>query len=161
MVDGSKNMVKILFVLGLIIGTGGWFLSPARSASVKTYVGSTACAECHEEEYRQFEKYSKKAQSYESVKTMEKGLTRAEFQSCFECHATGYGKPSGFVSEEQTPALKNAGCEVCHGPGSVHIDTEDSSDIRGELSTEDCETCHCAERVEAFDYKPLVYGGAH
>ena len=77
------------------------------------------------------------------------------------CHTTGYGSPGGFVSLKETPHLKDAGCEVCHGPGSVHCKTEDSADINGKLSIADCERCHSAERVAAFKFKPLIYGGAH
>jgi hypothetical protein len=78
-----------------------------------------------------------------------------------ECHTTGYGKPGGFRSEHDTPDLRNAGCEVCHGPGSLHCETEDPGDIMGSLTADECEECHRTDRVEAFDYKPLIYGGAH
>lgn len=109
MAENWKIVGKVLLILCLAFGIGGWCLSPARSSPVKTYVGSASCAECHEEEYQKFEKYSKKARSFESVNKMQKGLTREEVQTCFECHTTGYGKSGGFVSEEQTPQLKNAG----------------------------------------------------
>ena len=125
------------------------------------YVGSKACSECHGEEYGNFVKYAKKNRSYESIRVMQKGLTPQEIQKCYECHTTGYGKPGGFRSEKETPDLKNAGCEVCHGPGSAHVESEDAEDIRGSLTVKDCESCHSSERVETFNYKPLVYGGAH
>jgi len=80
---------------------------------------------------------------------------------CFECHTTGYKEPGGFRSEHETPHLKNAGCEVCHGPGSLHVETGEPKDIKGSLTAEDCDVCHSSERVEAFDYKPLIHGGAH
>ncbi|MDY6949893.1 MAG: cytochrome c family protein [Thermodesulfobacteriota bacterium] len=125
------------------------------------YVGSKACEDCHEVEYGNFVKYAKKAHSYESILTMKKGLTEDEFRKCFECHTTGFGKPAGFRSQQETPHLKDAGCEVCHGPGDVHVESGDPEDIKGSLTAKDCESCHNAERVAAFDYKPLVYGGAH
>jgi len=90
-----------------------------------------------------------------------KELTEEEIKGCYYCHTTGYGKQGGFVSPEKTPHLKNAGCEVCHGPGDVHIKTTDASHIKGTLTTEDCEACHISERVRAFRYKPLIHGGAH
>lgn len=127
----------------------------------KTYVGSKTCSECHEKEYRNFEAYAKKSDSFGSVINMKKGLTEEEIKECFECHTTGYGEPGGFTSEKETPHLKNAGCEVCHGPGSVHCETGEYEDIKARLTQKDCETCHNAERVNAFNYKPLVYGGAH
>ena len=130
-------------------------------AEDKTYVGSETCRDCHQEEYDRFMAYSKKAGSFASIKKMEKKLTPEEFQRCFECHTTGYGKGGGFVSESLTPALKDTGCESCHGPGSLHVDTEDPEDIKGDLTMEDCTVCHDEERVKAFDFKPLLFGGAH
>lgn len=125
------------------------------------YVGSAACKACHEEEYNNFVRYSRKAHSFESVLRLRRGLNEAELRNCYRCHTTGYGKPGGFVSPEKTPQLKNAGCEVCHGPGSKHVETQDPADIKGDLSMDDCTGCHNAERVRAFKFRPLIYGGAH
>jgi mono/diheme cytochrome c family protein len=126
------------------------------------YVGSEACADCHESEYENYKKFSKKAKSGHSVKVMANDLTKAELEECFVCHATGFGKPGGFVSFEATPELADAGCEVCHGPGYDHVESGgDSELIQGKLQVSDCEHCHNPERVAAFDFKPLLYGGAH
>ncbi len=134
----------------------------ASYAEEKVYVGSDTCRECHEKEYERFSRHAKKARSFESIKVMKSKLTEKEYRSCFECHTTGYGKPGGFVSEEKTPALKNAGCEVCHGPGSLHVDYGgDPADIKRDLSVEGCTRCHNKERVDAFNFKPLLFGGAH
>jgi len=151
----AKGLVYLMFLI--LVCTPVWATDPKS----KTYVGSDACVECNEAEYENFKTFAKKAHSYESIKAMKKGLTETEFRKCFECHTTGYKKPGGFVSEEKTPHLKDAGCEVCHGPGSLHAETGEPEDIKGDLTAKDCEVCHSAERVAAFDYKPLVYGGAH
>ena len=162
MVNSNGKKVMALFILFLAMSMlWGWQGSLAETENQKSYVGSKACKDCHENEYRNFITYAKKAHSYASIKKMKKGLTDTEFQNCFECHTTGYGKPGGFRSEQETPNLKDAGCEVCHGPGSLHCETEDSEDIKGSLTTKDCEFCHNPERVETFNFKPLVYGGAH
>ena len=130
-------------------------------AEQKTYVGSQACRDCHETEYSNYTRHSKKSKSFQSIKKMEKKLTPEEYRSCFECHTTGYGQPGGFTSEQETPLLKDAGCEVCHGPGSDHVDSEDPDDIIRTTTMEECMTCHNQSRVEAFDFKPLLFGGAH
>lgn len=130
-------------------------------AQEKLYVGSQACKDCHEKEYANFVKYAKKAHSFSSIKKMKKKLTPEEYQACFECHTTGYGQTGGFVSEEKTPELKDAGCEVCHGPGSLHVESEDPELINSELSMEDCNACHNQDRIDTFDFKPLLFGGAH
>ncbi|NVM22081.1 MAG: cytochrome C [Desulfobacterales bacterium] len=148
----------------MLVATGFlWdgFERPVLAGPKKAYVGTDACKDCHEAEYENFRTYAKKSHSYESIKVMRKGLTDAEFRKCFECHTTGFGKLGGFRSEQQTPHLKDAGCEVCHGPGSVHVRSENPKDIKGGLTAKDCETCHNPERVDAFNYRPLIYGGAH
>jgi mono/diheme cytochrome c family protein len=132
------------------------------SARSERYVGSKVCAECHETEYSNYSKFSKKASSAQSVQTMASDLTSEELKECYACHTTGYGKPGGFVSYEQTPQMGNAGCEVCHGPGYDHADSGgDPELIKGKLDMNDCETCHNAARVASFNFKPLLYGGAH
>ncbi|MEA1967857.1 MAG: cytochrome c family protein [Thermodesulfobacteriota bacterium] len=131
------------------------------TAEEKSYIGSKACEECHAVEYAKFIEFAKKAASFESIRVMKSKLTDKEYRSCFECHTTGYGKPGGFVSEEKTPQLKNAGCEVCHGPGSLHAESGDPEDIIYDLSIDDCTACHNSDRVDAFDFKPLLFGGAH
>ena len=127
------------------------------------YAGSKACKECHEEAYANFSKYAKKAHSFEAIKKMRDHLSQDEIKSCYACHTTGYGEPGGFTNEHDTPQLANAGCEVCHGPGSRHIESEDSDDIigTGRLSKERCEKCHSKDRIKAFNFKPLLHGGAH
>jgi hypothetical protein len=125
------------------------------------YVGSAACRECHPEEYENFMTYAKKSTSFQSVEKQMRHLTPEEIKQCYPCHTTGYGEPGGFVSLEETPHLKNAGCEVCHGPGAEHVRTGAPGAIIGNMSKKDCEVCHISERVKAFKYKPLIHGGAH
>ena len=130
-------------------------------AQEKSYVGMDACMDCHQEQYDNFMTYSKKAHSFMNIKKMEKKVTPQEYTSCFQCHTTGYGSTGGFISESQTPDLKNPGCEVCHGPGSLHIESEDPDDIITEISMEDCLVCHNKDRIAAFEFKPLLFSGAH
>lgn len=125
------------------------------------YTGPAACKRCHEKEYASFMAYSKKSRSFESIEKLRKGLTAEEITKCYRCHTTGYGKPGGFVSPQKTPHLKNAGCEVCHGPGALHVRTQNPRDLKAHPTMQDCEVCHTSERVRAFRYKPLIHGGAH
>lgn len=130
-------------------------------AGEKRFVGSQTCSSCHAEQYERFSKFARKAHSYDSVRIMEKNLTDAELRKCYECHTTGYGRPGGFVSEQETPQMKNNGCEVCHGPGSAHAESLDPADITGRVDLETCSRCHNSERVAAFKFKPMLYAGAH
>ncbi len=147
-----------------------FFLSCAMSISASfarakggapIYVGSDMCKGCHESEYENFMTYAKKSTSFKSIERVRKSLTEEEIKGCYFCHTTGYGKPGGFISLEKTPHLKNAGCEVCHGPGELHVKTGNLQHIKRKMTVEDCESCHTSERVKAFRYKPLIHGGAH
>jgi len=133
----------------------------AQTKSTPSYVGSDPCRGCHEQEYNSFIKYAKKSKSFNSIERVKKGLTEEEIKGCYVCHTTGYGRPGGFISIEKTPHLKNAGCEVCHGPGGFHVKTMNRKDIKRKMTLKDCEVCHTSERVRAFNYKPLIHGGAH
>ena len=136
-------------------------VTAAEAEKIPKYVGSTMCEDCHKNEYVNFMTYARKSTSFRSIQRLRKELTPEQIRGCYYCHTTGFGKPGGFVSEEETPHLKNAGCEVCHGPGEFHVETGDPEDIRGQLTLKDCESCHISERVKAFRYKPLIHGGAH
>ncbi|MHB8909511.1 MAG: multiheme c-type cytochrome [Syntrophales bacterium] len=127
----------------------------------KSYVGAEACKGCHEKEHTSFATHSKMSNSFHSISRMKRGLTGEEMKKCYECHTTGYGKPGGFRSEAETPGLKNLGCEACHGPGSSHASSGNPKEIKTHLEIKDCEMCHARDRVAAFNYKPLLFGGAH
>lgn len=154
------------FVFWIFSIAGFLVLLPSLDSPIKAaddeYVGTEECAYCHEEEAENYLAFSKKAHSSKSVKIMAPDLTEEELKECFQCHTTGYGKPGGFINFDETPEMADAGCEVCHGPGSAHVESGgDPELIRGKLDIKDCETCHNSERVENFDFKPMLYGGAH
>lgn len=160
-IAGNAGFVVTCFICCAFLQVAPIHRCASQTDTNSTYVGSEACLSCHEAEYESYQSRSKKAHSYDSIKKMQPHLTEAEFQQCFECHTTGYGKPGGFNSEHESPNLRNAGCEVCHGPGSRHVDTGEAEDIQGKITAATCEICHNQERVEAFNYTPLVYGGGH
>ena len=154
----KNKIIAILFILSFLFAHSA---IAQNNIQIKLYVGSDKCKKCHEKEYESFIKYAKKSRSYESIERLKKGLTPEEIKGCYACHTTGYGKPGGFVSIEKTPHLKHAGCEVCHGPGSIHVKTMNPEYIKRKMTMKDCEECHISERVRAFRYKPLIHGGAH
>jgi len=91
---------------------------------------------------------------------MKPKLKQAELEKCYECHTTGY-KEGGFKSIESTPELSQVGCESCHGPGSLHAESQDPQDIVAKPSKETCTKCHNSERIQDFKFKPLIFSGAH
>jgi hypothetical protein len=126
------------------------------------FVGVETCGECHQREVETFRAHSKKATSSKSIKIMASDLTPQELEGCFGCHTTGFGKPGGFRSFQETPAMTDLGCESCHGPGAAHAESGgDPGLIKGNLEIMDCESCHTQERTRSFNFKPLLFGGAH
>lgn len=156
---GSARIASLL--AALILAPLVLAEAPRLLAQNSTYVGSEACGQCHPEEYERYSTHSKKARSSAHVAQMASDLKPSELARCFECHATGYGRPGGFVSFEATPHLANAGCEVCHDAGSLHAESGDPSLIKGKPTLKDCESCHNEARVASFGYKPLIHAGAH
>jgi hypothetical protein len=147
----------ILFACSLLLPA---HTTQAQGAS-KTYVGAEICKGCHEKEHTSFASHSKMSSSFKAIESRKKGLTGEEIKKCYECHTTGYGKEGGFKSEAETPDLKNLGCESCHGPGSSHASSSNPKEIKRHLDTKDCDVCHDTNRVAAFNYKPVLFGGAH
>jgi hypothetical protein len=159
----KKKAILFSVLAGVLLSAGAMVLpGPVQAAS--TYVGTATCAGCHDKEYTNFSKYAKKAHSDRSIKIMAKKLSPEELKECYACHTTGYGQPGGFVSFEKTPDLAHAGCEVCHGPGSAHVDAAGKKDLikgKGRMNVKECEKCHNSERVSNFRFKPMLFGGAH
>lgn len=92
-----------------------------------TFVGSEKCGSCHKRSYRKWleSKHSKAT----AMVIKEKHVFDPE---CITCHSTGWRQQevlpwkSGFQNIEKTPQLVGNGCENCHGPGSLHVEAEES-----------------------------------
>ncbi|HYQ04199.1 MAG TPA: multiheme c-type cytochrome [Polyangiaceae bacterium] len=87
------------------------------------YVGVEVCTTCHKSE-REFWNRTQHSAAYATLSSAHK-----EFNlDCVSCHVTGYDKPGG-STVVHVEKLSNVQCEVCHGPGSRHVETplEDKS----------------------------------
>ena len=81
------------------------------------YVGVEVCSTCHKSE-RDFWNLTQHSAAYATLSSAHK-----EFNlDCVSCHVTGYDKPGG-STVVHVEKLSNVQCEVCHGPGSRHVDT--------------------------------------
>jgi hypothetical protein len=113
------------------------------------YVGSAACASCHEAAHRWWTR-TPHGNAYATLVERHK-----EFNlDCVGCHVTGYGKPGG-ATVTHVEALKNVGCESCHGPGSVHVETggESTEHLRTAVPERVCVGCHNEEHSDLFVYE--------
>jgi len=89
------------------------------------YVGSKNCRSCHTKEHKMW----RKTKHYKTFGQLEGDEQKDP--DCLKCHATGYGKPGGFVSIDKTPELASTGCESCHGPGGAHAEAAKDAPEKG------------------------------
>lgn len=154
--------MRVFYFAAIISAVIGWaFAVPGHAGEKNFFVGAKACESCHPEQYGSFMVNSRKAHSWQSVEKMSSKLTEAEIKECYACHTTGYGQPGGFISYSRTPELANVSCEACHGPGGLHVVSCDTADIRRTPVVKSCSDCHNAQRVENFNFKPMLYHGGH
>lgn len=123
-------MNKIFAVLLSIIFIMTFFVVNSSYANGAEYIGIKKCKACHFKQYKSWAKTSM-ATSFDSLKPGVKAEAKKKAgidpdkdytndANCLECHTTGYGKPGGFTSIEETPKLANVQCESCHGPGGMY-----------------------------------------
>ncbi len=95
------------------------------------FIGAKKCKICHLKQFKAWEKTSM-SDSFENLKAGSKAEEKKKAgldpskdytadPNCLKCHTTGYGKPGGFTSIEETPKLTGVQCEGCHGPGGEYV----------------------------------------
>jgi hypothetical protein len=91
------------------------------------FAGSEACAACHAKAWEVFEKTP---HAHATDTLMKLDPPRHFDPECLSCHVTGWNPQeyfpyaSGYLSVDATPAMKQNGCENCHGPGAAHAAAE-------------------------------------
>ena len=151
------------------LGWEGLGLRPAPHPDGK-FVGSKACATCHEKEYAI---WKDTPHSHATDTLLHVKPPRQFDPECISCHATGWEPQkffpyeSGYDSLESTPGLAGSGCENCHGPGSAHVKAEKGSDkslqkrlrealqataTSKEAQRDSCQRCHDIDNSPKFDF---------
>ncbi len=85
-----------------------------------SYVGSDACAECHNVAPQQTHSGWMDTAHATAFDTLKK-IGQDKNSSCLPCHTVGYNA-GGYVDIGTTPHLTGVQCENCHGPGGAHVD---------------------------------------
>ncbi|MFH1573291.1 MAG: multiheme c-type cytochrome, partial [Acidobacteriota bacterium] len=119
------------------------------------FAGSGACAECHEEAYRAWEK-----SGHARAVGVLKDSMNLYNDKCLGCHVTAFQAGRGFVNMLHTPELANVHCEACHGastdhmknPKEIHPGIGAMQQIRRPVPREFCLRCHTPEDSPKFDY---------
>lgn len=123
-----QNTLKTLYTSGQLRD-----VRPRPHPTGATYVGSKACAECHQEEYKIWEKQSGGPHTQATIDLEQNPnndrmwVQRQYDPECLSCHVTGwnpqefYPYETGYIDHEKDVHLYGSGCENCHNPGSEHI----------------------------------------
>jgi len=105
----------------------------------RTFVGSSKCADCHDEEFAIWEDgvdgnggpHEKATVDLKQNPNDDRvWVQRHHDPECVSCHATGwnpqkfYPYKTGFMDLKDQDLMGN-GCENCHGPGSAHVAIEE------------------------------------
>jgi hypothetical protein len=136
-------------------------LAPAApEPGAAAYVGIEACTGCHESQ-RKFWNQTAHAGAYATLASQHK-----EFNlDCVGCHVTGYGKAGG-STVTHVDKLTDVQCEVCHGPGSKHVNKPEDKSLILKPSPSMCATeCHHPPHVHpgwsALAAWPKIIGPGH
>jgi len=155
--DGAVQQAKVAYnkAAGQANVEAAKALPPAPvPAGTATYVGAEECANCHGKEYA-FWKETRHAQAW---KTLEDSGKQFDYE-CTGCHVTGFGAPGGSTMAK-TEGLENVQCEVCHGPGSIHVEKEGEEKppaIARKPAADLCATrCHTPEHSDTFQLEAYL-----
>ena len=113
--------------------------------SKKVYASEQTCLMCHPSKHEIWHK-SRHSHAYATLNKVSKAFD----PECLECHVTGYKRAGGFVSEVDTPELKNVQCEVCHGPMLIHSKNPQAG--FGNNAREACKHCHVKNHSPNFNF---------
>ena len=124
------------------------------------YVGSEACSDCHDDQMKVWEG-TRHAGAWETLETRGKQLD----YECIGCHVTGWDLPGGSTLAKNE-ALRDVQCEVCHGPGSRHVDLANKGDAERASGSWDivltpapgmcAAQCHTPEHSDTFAFEAYM-----
>ncbi len=125
------------------------------------FVGDAKCGACHKEALA----FWKKTVHAEAWQTLVEVGKQNDYK-CTGCHVTGYGQVGG-SSLGHTDRLRDVQCEVCHGPGSIHVaekGLEEPSSVHKEAPASTCVGCHTEQHSDTFQYEAYlrdILGAGH
>ena len=120
-------------------------LERRKKGITKVYATDITCRKCHKKTHETWEK-SGHGKAYATLKKVNKSFD----PECLVCHTVGFNQPGGFVSENDSPKLKNVQCETCHGPGLDHSKKPKSG--WGADAASACARCHVKNHSPKFNF---------
>tara|TARA_B100001123_G_scaffold360471_1_gene416471 strand:- start:559 stop:1164 length:606 start_codon:yes stop_codon:yes gene_type:complete len=113
---------------------------------ISVYAGDTVCKTCHKVAHEKWAS-SRHGKAYNTLRKINKAFD----PECLPCHVVGYKMQGGFISELDTPELKNVQCEVCHGAAKKHASAPMPG--FGKQAKKACSKCHVKNHSPKFNYK--------
>lgn len=117
------------------------------------YVGAEECSYCHGEAAEFWQK-TKHHQAWETIEA----VNRQFDYECIGCHITGWDEPGG-ATLAKSEHLRDVQCEVCHGPGSLHVAAEGADQPRTIVrapAESRCKVCHNQEHSDTFQFEAYL-----
>ena len=111
----------------------------------RVYATDQTCLTCHSKEHGLWSKTGH-SRAYAALQKVNKSFD----PECLICHTTGFGKPGGFISEIDTPDLKNVQCEMCHGARLEHTQNPQGGFAKEANAT--CGKCHVKKHSPKFNF---------
>jgi hypothetical protein len=126
-------------------------LPPPAPKGKASYVGDEQCSDCHDEE-AVFWKTTRHAGAWKTL--VDRGQ-QFDYE-CIGCHVTGWDQPGG-TNLAKNEGFRDVQCEVCHGPGSIHVakggEEKPFAVIRNPKQDLCATQCHTKEHSDTFEYK--------
>jgi hypothetical protein len=116
-----------------------------QNSGKKAFATEKQCQTCHQEAHEVWTQ-SRHGKAYNTLRKINKAFD----PECLVCHVTGFNQPGGFISEVDTPELKNVQCEVCHGSGLQHMEAPEPG--FGQNARKACKRCHVKNHSPRFDF---------
>ena len=111
----------------------------------RVYATDQTCLTCHSKTHDIWSKTGH-SRAYAALQEVNKSFD----PECLICHTTGFGKPGGFISEIDTPDLKNVQCEMCHGARLEH--TQNPQGGFAKEANAACGKCHVKKHSPKFNF---------
>jgi hypothetical protein len=149
-----KSLARAIGAANLAAAKGR--LPPPPEAGKPSYVGDKECARCHSPAVA-FWKRTVHAHAWKTLVDVDKQYN----YDCIGCHVTGWEKPGGVnLATVEKRGFVDVRCEVCHGPGSKHVDEaglDDPKTMTKRPADGFCATeCHTKEHSDTFALVPYL-----
>ncbi|MFQ5482418.1 MAG: multiheme c-type cytochrome, partial [Nitrospinaceae bacterium] len=120
-------------------------LAAKRKKTPAVYATDRVCKTCHAKAHATWAA-SRHGRAYATLTRVHKAFD----PECLICHTTGFNRPGGFLSEIDTPGLKNVQCEVCHGPRRDHARAPQGGFAA--QARDACRQCHVRNHSPKFNF---------